>query len=1366
MKYKILLFFFALLMLSNAQTAGKHTSTSHPTINGRGFQAAYTPHGPISINSDSDFETQGWPGDGSKANPYLIEGLNITTSGLCIEIDSTTAHYKIENCLLSAPSPTNNHGMYLFLAPNGTIQDCVMEKHQSNIWLSTSNNCTFKNNTISEAGRNGIQVVQSNQCALINNTIANNSESAIKANGMTNFTIANNTFQNNGLVFSESDQIEYWVTHDISENTVNGKDLAYLKNLNNTEIDASTHGQTILLNCNNITLENGTYNNASRGIQFAFCTNATIRNNTVQGCKSGIFQYKSHESQVFNNTAYANDFGFDISSENCTVTNNTATENRRGMDISCTNSSFSGNEVINNSQDGFFIQTIDCNFTQNVVKGNHIGLNLEYIETSNFTMNEVQNNTESAFYLDRVYWTAFSNNTISKSVYGMYISRDVYQCSLHNNTFQQSGIYLGGDSLREWITSEDGNTVNGKALGYFNGGNDTKIDGSQYGQMVVVNSSFVEVETGLYENATEGVCLLSCDNCTIRGTSSANNSANAYRLIQTEDCTLENNTAFNSVNHGFSVRSSNHIHLENNTALKNAHHGFCLLYSDFIVYQNNTAKQNSDNGFHLAGTQWNTMTDVTLNRNTASNNTNYGFFVEYANYCNLTNNLANDNVECGFWIDSSANLNLTGNQATQNGINGISIRETDNGHLHTNTVTSNSFSGFSLENCIGWILTNNSAVANQLGFSFDSAVNHSLEENSAIANLYFGFNFAKSSNLNLTDNNATCNDLTGFNFDDSDDCVGLNNTAIQNGVGIELDAASENNLFYSNNIGYNHHYNGFDDSQSTTWDNGTIGNCWSDYAGSGSYLVDGLAMNVDNHPCLLDLYPPTVNQPQDVSYELGGVGNSITWTASDQGLDSYIVYRNGTAIDSGIAEGANLTVDVDGLDLGVYNYTISINDTLDKISVDSVFVTVFDSTSPEINRPEDIDYELGSTGNTIIWDPADLDPDSYRIYRNASLIEDASWDGLTIEQSIDGLSLGTHNFTIAVVDTSGNVVTDSVMVSVIDTTAPAIDPSDDIQYELGSTGHSINWNASDLDPSSYEIHVDGSIVQDSSWNDSNVEYDVDGLSLGSHNVMIILHDSSGNYASDTVIVSVTDTIPPNIDSPVDVEYERGSTGNSIGWVVSDLDPQIYNIHRNGILVLSESWDGSNIEYDVDGLSVGEYNFTLTVYDGTGNKASDTVTVDVIDTVAPIISSPEDIIYEVGTTGHSISWNVSDAGMVTYSVLRNGTALYDGKWNGSDIVVDVDSLAPGTYNFSLIVTDEGDNQARDSVLVSVLPETDTTTTTTTTTTTDTTSTTTTGTTPPPGPNPMMIALAAGVAIAGIALIVVLFIVPRMKLEGRL
>lgn len=1365
MKYKILFFLFALLMLTNAQAAGTNTSSSHHTLDDRSFKAAYTPHDPISISSDSDFETQEWPGNGTKANPYLIEGLNITTNDFCIRIQSTSAHYIIKNCFLSAPSPTSNPGIDLFSAPNGTIQDCKIEKHQSNVQLSVSHNCTFKNNTISEGGKNGIYLWGSNQCALINNTFANNSESAVNLEQTSSSTIANNTFQNNGLVFAVHDQIEYWVTHDVSGNTVNGKQLAYLKNLNNTKIDASTHGQTILVNCNNITLANGTYNNASRGIQFAFCTNATIRNNTVLASKYGIVQHSSPASYVINNTARLNEFGFHLSSEDFTASNNTATENRRGFYISGTNAVISRNDAINNSQDGFMITAVDCNITGNTANWNDNGLNLYYVETSNFTMNEAHNNSDAGFYLDRVFSANLSNNTISDGVYGMYISRDTHQCSLHDNTFQQSGIYLSDDSLSEWISSEDGNTVNGKPLGYFNGLNNTEINGSKYGQLVIVNSSFVEVENGLYENATEGVVLLFSDNCTIRRTYSTNNSIKGYRVMQSEDCILENNTATGNLNHGFSVHNSNHIHLENNTALGNAHHGFYSSHSDFAVFQNNTANLNSENGFHLLGTQWDMMTDVTLNQNTATNNTNYGFFVKYASYCNLTNNLANDNNEYGFWIDSSTNLNLTGNRATQNANDGISIVETDNSYLQTNTATGNSFNGFSLENSDGWILTNNSAVANLLGFRFSSVLTHSLVENSADSNLYYGFSFTESSNLNLTGNNATYNELTGFDFENSDDCIGLDNTATQNGVGIELDDASENNLFYRNSIGYNHFYNGFDNSQSTAWDNGTIGNCWSDYDGSGSYLVDGFALNVDNHPCVLDLYPPTLNHPNDFSYELGTVGNSIIWTASDLHLDSYTVYRNGSVIDSGAAEGANLTVDVDGLDIGVYNYTISVNDTLDKISVDTVFVAVLDTTSPQTTRPEDILYEFGSTGNALIWNPVDLNPDSYRIYRNGSLVRENSWDGTAIEYNVDALSLGTYNFTVEVIDTSENVVTDSVTVTVVDTTAPTIDSSADIQYELGSTGNFIHWNASDLNPFSRKVYVDGNIVEETSWNGSSIQYSIDGLSLGSHNVMLIIHDSSGNSVSDTVIVSVIDTTAPAIDSPADMEYEVGSTGNSIIWDVSELDPQTYKIHRDDILIMSESWNGSNIGYNIDGLPVGSYSITLSVYDSTGNEASDTVTVDVVDTVSPTISSPEDIQYELGSIGHSISWNVSDAGTVTYLVLRNGTALYEGTWNGSGIVVDVDSLAPGEYNFTIIVTDEGDNQASDSVLVSVLPPTDTTTTTTSTTTTGTTSTTTTET-PPAGPSPMMIALAAGVAIGGIALIVVLFVIPRMKLKGRL
>ena len=38
---------------------------------------SYIEHDPIDIRSNDDFETQGWPGNGTENDPYIIEGLTI-----------------------------------------------------------------------------------------------------------------------------------------------------------------------------------------------------------------------------------------------------------------------------------------------------------------------------------------------------------------------------------------------------------------------------------------------------------------------------------------------------------------------------------------------------------------------------------------------------------------------------------------------------------------------------------------------------------------------------------------------------------------------------------------------------------------------------------------------------------------------------------------------------------------------------------------------------------------------------------------------------------------------------------------------------------------------------------------------------------------------------------------------------------------------------------------------------------------------------------------------------------------------------------------------------------------------------------------
>ncbi len=95
---------------------------------------------------------------------------------------------------------------------------------------------------------------------------------------------------------------------------------------------------------------------------------------------------------------------------------------------------------------------------------------------------------------------------------------------------------------------------------------------------------------------------------------------------------------------------------------------------------------------------------------------------------------------------------------------------------------------------------------------------------------------------------------------------------------------------------------------------------------------------------------------------------------------------------------------------------------------------LFDPDAPIIDHPEDILCEEGHNDFKIIWHPSDVAPDRYEIHLNDTLLLNESWSILDemIEITITDLSRGSYNYTIIVFDTSGNYVTDSVIVSVIE----------------------------------------------------------------------------------------------------------------------------------------------------------------------------------------------------------------------------------------------------------------------------------------------------------------------------------------------
>jgi len=228
-----------------------------------------------------------------------------------------------------------------------------------------------------------------------------------------------------------------------------------------------------------------------------------------------------------------------------------------------------------------------------------------------------------------------------------------------------------------------------------------------------------------------------------------------------------------------------------------------------------------------------------------------------------------------------------------------------------------------------------------------------------------------------------------------------------------------------------------------------------------------------------------------------------------------------------------------------YNFTIIVYDSSSNSAVDTVYITVEDTTSPTISSPSDFSYEVGNTGNNITWVGTDTNPDTYLVYRNGTQVDSGSWsDGVDIVIDIDGLSVAVYNFTIWLNDTSNNSVTDLVWITVteVDTTAPILNEPANITYVEGTFGHNIIWVATDDYPNNYTVFYNSMSYENGTWESGvNIVINIDGLTYNDdgsdpYNFTIVVRDLNNNQAYDSVYVIVTKSTSgvngPFLPSPI------------------------------------------------------------------------------------------------------------------------------------------------------------------------------------------------------------------------------------------
>ena len=281
----------------------------------------------------------------------------------------------------------------------------------------------------------------------------------------------------------------------------------------------------------------------------------------------------------------------------------------------------------------------------------------------------------------------------------------------------------------------------------------------------------------------------------------------------------------------------------------------------------------------------------------------------------------------------------------------------------------------------------------------------------------------------------------------------LNNTCLNNQqTGLYINAGTDLQVRYclivNNTLGWNGGVNAQDWGLANQWDDGRFGNLYGDYIGVGSYMIDGSADSIDHYPRKADTTMPVVDGPDDSTYELGSGGNWIVWAASDEHPETYRVLKNGAVVKSDTWYGNGITVLVDGLGLGVFNFTLSVYDTCANSATDVVLVAVEDTTPPELDSPADISFEIGETGRAIVWHPYDLLPSSYEILQNGTVVASGSWDGSDIEISVDGLAQGSYNYTLVVSDLSNNIASDTVFIRVLPNVTTSATTTDNVTNDL------------------------------------------------------------------------------------------------------------------------------------------------------------------------------------------------------------------------------------------------------------------------------------------------------------------------------
>ena len=429
---------------------------------------------------------------------------------------------------------------------------------------------------------------------------------------------------------------------------------------------------------------------------------------------------------------------------------------------------------------------------------------------------------------------------------------------------------------------------------------------------------------------------------------------------------------------------------------------------------------------------------------------------------------------------------------------------------------------------------------------------------------------------------------------------------------------------------------------------------------------------------------PTISCPSNKTFTSDCGGKTLT--SSDIGTPTF----TGSNATTAGQRSDNLDLYNDPYPVGTTAITWTVTDDFGRQASCTELITVNtngnDTTPPTITAPPNVSFATSSCSRFVGEDEIGT--------------PNASDNCSTPNVSRSGVPLGNvfptgvTTITYTATDGAGNTAVATQTVTVTESVNPTISAPADVSVNTGAGATSCGTVVSDatLGTATANDNCPGVTVSRSGVPSGN------NFPVGTTNVTYTATDRSGNTATATQHVVVTDNTVPVITPPANVTVNTGPGATSCGTVVSDATigtatatdncPGVGAVSRTGVP------SGNN-------FPVGTTTINYSVTDAHGNTGTASQTVTVVDNTVPVITPPANVTAYTGSGATSCGTVVSDATIGTATATDNcpgvGAVSRTGVPSGNVFPV-------GTTTISYSVTDAHGNTGTAQQTVTVIDNT--------------------------------------------------------------